>query len=292
MRNKIFQFALFMLFISCSMAAFSQPANQVQLVTEPKDKAYDRVHIDDLKPLTYPYLRESDVFWEKRLWRVVDLREKVNQPLYYPESPQGRWRSLMQVLWDAVLGGEITAYEYNTATDNFELLIPLTANQVEQNLSDSVMRKQQDPNDPNAFIDVKTLDEFEPTDVVRFLIKEDWIFDKQRSEMQVRILGICPQTTDMLETGELSGYKNLFWLYYDEIRPILARAEVFNLHNSANRLSYDEFFLTRQFSSYITKEDNVYNRQIREYTLGIDALLESDRIKDELRNFEGELWVY
>lgn len=292
MNIRILKFVFIFSFIVAGFTAFAQPANQIQLVTEPRDKAYDRAHIDDLKPLTYPPLREADVYWEKRIWRVVDLREKVNQPLYFPETPQGRWISLMQVLWDAILGGEITAYEYTPSTDNFEALIPLTANQIEQKLTDTVPRQVVDPDDPNGFITQMMAEPFEPNDVVRYLIKEDWIFDKQRSDMQVRILGICPVRINYDENGLQRGYDNLFWLYFPEIRPLLARFEIFNRHNSAARLSFDEFFLTRQFSSFITKEDNVYNREILDYAVGIDALLESDRIKDELRNFEGELWVY
>ncbi len=292
MNIRLLKIVVFLAVLSTGIVVKAQPANQIQLVTEPRDKAYDRAHIDDLKPMAYPYLREADVFWEKRLWRVIDLNEKVNQPLYFPETTQGRWRSLMQVLWDAILGGEITAYEYNPAGDNFETLIPLTANQIESKLADTVPIDIPDPNDPNSFITEMMVEPFEANDVVRYMLKEDWIFDKQRSEMQVRIIGICPIRINYDEDGNQRGFDNLFWLYYPEIRPLLARFEVFNRKNSAAKLSYDDYFLTRQFDSYVVKEDNVYDREIRDYTIGVDALLESQRIKDELRSFESELWVY
>ncbi len=291
--NKVSKFLMSIIFIALIAPVFSQPADQVQLVSEPKDKSYDRMHIDDLKPIPYPYLGESDIFWEMRIWRVIDFREKINQALYFPETPQGRWISLMQLLWDSILGGEITAYDFDPSTDNFESLIPLTANEIETQLTDTVSVPKVDPNDPNNIIIEKVALKFNPQDVLRLRIKEDWIFDKHRSEMMVRIVGICPVKEDRdPETNEFRGYQPLFWLYYPELRPILARFEVFNRHNSARRLTYDQFFLQRRFSSYIIKEDNVFNRSIADYASGLDNLLEAERIKEDIRKFENELWVY
>lgn len=292
MNSTILKSIFSVILILMMKLSFGQAGNQVQLVSEPKDKSYTRAHINDLKPIPYAPLRESDVFWEKRVWRSVDFREKMNHPLYFPETPQGDWRSLMQVVWDAVRSGEITAYAPGR-TDNFEEMLPVTANQLESELTSTMQSRVPDPDNPDVFITTSVQTEFNPQDVKLLWVKEDWIFDKQRSEMQVRIIGICPVQEDIDPVTNLfRGYKPLFWLYYPEIRPLLAQHEVFNAMNSARRLTFDQLFLQRRFNSYIIKEDNVFDRRIDDYASGKDALLESERIKSDLRDFEQELWVY
>jgi len=110
--------------------------------------------------------------------------------------------------------------------------------------------------------------------------------------IEARILGICPVRDSYDERGELRGVEPLFWIYFPEARPIFAQAEVFNRNNSAQRLSYDDVFLKRLFASIIYKEDNVYDRQISEYATGLDALLEAEKIKNEMFLWETDLWEY
>ena len=125
------------------------------------------------------------------------------------------------------------------------------------------------------------------------MLKEDWFFDKKRSVFTVRILGICPLITDKNDKGEFRGYEPIFWVYFPAIRKELAHNEIFNLKNgSAGRLSYDDVFSKRIFNSFITKVENVYNRSIIEYATGVDALLESEKAKNELFEFEEGLWEF
>ncbi|MDP4281096.1 MAG: gliding motility protein GldN, partial [Bacteroidota bacterium] len=134
---------------------------------------------------------------------------------------------------------------------------------------------------------------FYASDVKQLRIKEDWVFDRQRSVLEVRILGICPVKDNYGENGEYRGPEPLFWVYFPEIRPVLAKNEMFNMKNgSAARLSYDDVFMKRMFNSYIYKEENVYDRQINEYATGVDALLEAERAKYSLHEFEQNLWEY
>jgi gliding motility associated protien GldN len=291
MKNSSIRIIFFLSFIFALLTVKGQQGGQVQLISEPSDRAYERVHLNDLKPIPYPYLREGDVFWEKRVWRSVDFREKMNHPLYFPETPQGKWKSLMQVLWDALLAGEITAYD-PVNTDNFEEMSPIPSSQLESQLSTTETTREEDPA-TGQFQDVTFEVPFDPQEIVLLWIKEDWIFDKQRSEMQIRIVGICPVKENIDPVTQVfRGYDPLFWIYYPEVRPVLARNEVFNPLNSARRLSFDQLFLQRRFSSFIIKEDNVFDRRIDDYATGIDALLEAERIKNEIRDFEQELWSY
>jgi gliding motility associated protien GldN len=128
--------------------------------------------------------------------------------------------------------------------------------------------------------------------IVAYKLKEDWIFDKQRSERYVRIIGIAPVVEKKSESGEVIGKKELFWLYFPECRYIFANADVFNLHNDAQRMTFDDLFYKRMFHGYIIKEENVYNRSIESYAKGLDALMESERIKEEIFLTEHDLWHY
>jgi len=110
--------------------------------------------------------------------------------------------------------------------------------------------------------------------------------------MDVRILGLCPVKDDFDEDGIFRGYKPLFWIYFPEARPIFAKNEVFNRFNDAERRTYDDVFWKRMFGSYVYKEQNVYDRKIVDYAMGLDALLEAERVKNDLFKFEHDLWEY
>ena len=128
--------------------------------------------------------------------------------------------------------------------------------------------------------------------VNKFRLKEDWLFDEQTSTMMCRILGVAPVMEDLDQNGNYRGDQVMYWCYYPDLRPILVKYEVYNPLNDADRLSWEDVFEARMFESYITKESNVYNRQIKEYATGIDILLESDRIKNEMFTWEHDLWSY
>lgn len=233
-------------------------------------------------------VREADLFWSKRIWRVIDMREKMNLPLYYPTTKLVNLESFMQMVLDALRDSSITAYD----PSNDEFLSSISYEQLMNTLNtvDTVSLPGTEP--PYDLVETVINIPFDPTTVKQLRIKEDWFFDKQRSVLDVRIIGMCPVTEEYDEEGEFKGYRPLFWIYYPQARNVFASHDVYNRFNNAATLTYDDLFLKRFFSSYIYKESNVYDRKISEYASGIDALLESERIKEDIFLTESDLWDY
>ncbi len=239
------------------------------------------------EPIPYPSIRRADIMWSKRIWREIDFRQKFNQKFYFPIDPQQNWKSFIITVLDALKEGELTAYDISN-TD--ELLIPLTYNEIMARETFEDHRVMRRPYPPYEEYDTVIYTQFEPTKVMRLRIKEDWYFDRQRSQMMVRIQALCPVMIKERNGEEVTS--PLFWISYPEARKIFAHSMVFNEYNSAMKLSYDEIFWKRLFDSYVYKEQNVYDRRINQYATGVDALLESERIKREMQRYEEDLWEY
>ena len=269
------------------LAGFSPNLSAQILDNPPQDVIYYDNDLEDVTPIAIPAVRKADIMWSKRMWREIDMRQKMNQPFYYPVVPHNNWRNFITVIMGALKEGSITAYDIS-GTDEF--LVPLTYQEIVSRQIDTVHLSLTRPYPPYDQYDTVVYSEFDPSKVTRIRIKEDWYFDKKRSQMLVRILGICPVMIKERNDEEFS--EPLFWIYFPEARPVLAKAEVFNRFNDAARRSYDEIFLKRFFSSYVYKEQNVYDRRISEYAQGLDALLEAEKIKQELLDFEQSLWEY
>jgi gliding motility associated protien GldN len=256
----------------------------------PVDGYYKTNNILNAKVTPYPNLRESDVAFKKRVWREIDVREKMNQ---YLASPKGR---LIDVLLDAITRGELTAYDPTPGKkddpggDSFTT--PLTGAQARGRLaSDSSVVEKRDK-DNNVISSSLVAGDFNPDSVLKFRIKEDWIFDKQRSVFEPRIVGIAPLIKPK-GTGSLDiDYQPAFWIYFPEARPILATKEVVSRNSDATGLSFDDVFMKRIFTSYIVKESNDKDERIKDYAQGIDKLYESERIKKSLLDWELNLWQY
>jgi gliding motility associated protien GldN len=274
---------LILLSISFLLFANNNIFSQV-IGSTPRNQVYDKIHISERKPIPYPPVREADVVWSKRIWCMLDLRQKMNLPLYFPPKPIAGKISLAQLIWDSVISGDLTAYE----DENFT--IPQTISEIISNNTDTTWTTVKSFIDPEKDSTFFVPYPFDASHVKRIYLKEDWFFDKQRSELDQRTIGLC-----LIKNKEKEGTLRrieMFWIYFPEARPILANHDVFNRSNDAKKMSYDDLFWKRYFSSTILKEENVYDRWIIDYTLGLDALLEAERVKNDLFKFEHDLWEY
>jgi gliding motility associated protien GldN len=265
-----------------------------------KKEVYDKVNIPFKKPIPYPDIREADIMWSKTVWRMVDLREKANLPMYFPSKPIGERMSLISLLLFGIDNEGLQVYNPNSTFDEFK--VAMTPDDINVNL-DAVEKKTQVVDASNNTRDTTYKQDRQLDQIKKLLIKEKWYFDKQHSTMQVRILGLCPlrvfprqiegQTGAGAEDEADIVMKQVFWVYYPEARNLLASHPVYTRFNDAQPLSYDDLFMQRRFSGYIYKETNVYNnRRIEDYTTGVEALLEADRIKQYLFEVEHDLWEY
>ena len=279
-------------FVVFSASIFAQ---QPQVIKPPKypDGVYTKENTRTRKAISYPHLREADVMWSKRVWRVIDLREKMNLPLYYPDSPILDRKSLFDVIKDAAINdGTITCFDQPLTDDEFRF--DMTKSEIEAKLvSWDSTNQVEDPNNPGTYTIAPLKKETTTDKVWKYWVKEDWFFDKQRSVLDVRIIGLCPLIEKKTETGESTGAdKPLFWVYLPECRPVFANQEVYMRHNDAERRTFEDIFWKRMFSSFIRKESNVYNRIILDYKTGLDQLLEAERVKNDIFMFEHDLFHF
>lgn len=256
------------------------------------DGAYIKEHVRTKKVVPYPPVREADVLWSKRIWRTIDLREKINFSFYYPIQPIKGRLSLFDVIKQSIMvDGSLTAYSPGPTYQDDEFTTPLSPEEIKGVFIEIDTSFTEDI-DTGEFVEVIQEVELGSVDITQYRIKEVWYFDKQTSTMQVRIVGIAPMQEVYSEEGNFLGYQPIFWLYFPECRYVFVNYESFNPQNDAQRISYDDLLAKRIFNSYIIKEENVYDRFINSYAQGIDALLESERIKTEIFNWEHDLWSY
>ncbi len=256
------------------------------------DNAFDKSGANDRTPLPYEHLRWDDALFAEKVWRELDLREKMNQSFRYEADDDNGSQMFINMLLQAVNSGDVVAF----ADDRFTT--PMSLQEVGQltvGSADTVA--QTDIDDPNKVLRyVVTRSSFDAKSVNKIRIKEEWVFDREASRLFVRILGIAPLKTSYLPNGQVRGSSVMFWVYYPDLRPTLAKYEVYNPKNmGTGRMTWEELWEARMFSSYITKStlDNPGNKIIRQMIKDpILALLEGDNIKERIFNYEQDLWSY
>lgn len=275
------------------------------------DGAFVRTHVVNRVPVQFQNIREADAMQSKKILRMIDLDEKINHPLYFPITrinypvglqPERSRVSLIDLLYNIGImsPNEDTrqmVFEFDSNDFNNWSKDPIAYDDTLGRAK--VLSYQEDVsilNEETGMNEWVTRDrEIELRDVKSYLLWEEWVFDNQRSVMDVRIVAIAPVARFLTEKSGVEEWEiqRLFWIPFNNYRPLLARYEVYNTANDAERRSFDDIFAQRQFESYVIAEANVYdNRFIRDYLLGIDAMHEGQRIETELFEYEHDLWEY
>ena len=256
------------------------------------DNAFDKSSVNDRSPLPYEHLRWDDALFAEKVWRELDLREKMNMPFRYEAQNDNGSEMFVDVLLKAVTEGKVAAF----ADDRFSQPMNLD-DVVKQTAGGYDTVDKVDINDPSKIVArVVTKKTFNSKDVVKIRLKEEWVFDREASRMFVRILGVAPVLTRYSENGQERGSVVLFWLYYPDLRELLSKNEVYNPKNMGfGRMTWEELFEARMFSSYIIKStlDNPSDKPIKTYIKDpILALIEGDNIKNKIFDYEQNLWSY
>ncbi len=276
--------------------------------TDILDGAYAREHVPKRKPVPYQSIREADAMYSKKILRKIDLDEKINHPLYFPLQPvdypagmqPDRQRvNLTYLLYDVgAMSPEETnrhmifEFDPNDFTNWYKKPIPVDDTVKRKEILTYSEEAQQRDTITGELINVTKQRTINKRDVKSVILWEEWVFDKQRSVMDVRIIAMAPVATYQNIRGE-TFIKRLFWVAFPQYRDLFAQYEVFNTFNDAERKTFDDIFFKRRFESYVLLESNVYdNRFIRDYLLGLDAMIEGKRIEEELFRYEHDLWEY
>jgi gliding motility associated protien GldN len=340
MRRSIFLMLALVTSVSVSMAQINGGPVNVP-VDGVVDGVYVKEHIPTKRMIPYEHVREADYIWSQRLWTYVDLREKINLPLYYPlddyDPGSGEWVinssrwSLWTIIKKHVISGDLTLYypqnpkildfgDNKGVKDGDQLKYPLRPqpgmnyetdsiykNEIGQLLNllsncrlESIKNSLGEDSvvwDPIAEVEVgagtyMTCDTVQIISkyIAQYRLKTDWFFDKERSVLDKRIIAIAPVIYDAGKEG--GRYKELFWLYFPQCRYVFNNYYTYNDKNDAQWMSFDDLFWSRRFTEVVYQESNVYDRKIDSYVNGVQSLLESERIKEEIRNIEHDMWHF
>ncbi len=264
-----------------------------------------QLEADDETPIAYGFIEDRDVMWSKTIWEKIDLDERINFPYYYPTVSDGMLsenrKSLWRILKDGIKSGEIKEIysddyftEKITTVDLNDVLLSRDLAKVTKDALNrgDITEDELTENDYETF-------EMESSDIEQYLVKGTWYFNKRLGELKYRLLAIAPVAADISSFSDAeakkdpSGFVALFWVWYPDAREVLNQNKVFNIKNSSQPVSFDHMLNSRRFNATIYKEENVYeDREVKDYMYedALRQLLESERIKSVIRDFEQDQW--
>ncbi len=229
------------------------------------------------RPILQPApIREADIFWEKRISRVIDVKQKQNLPFMYPAAP------FFDILKTGAETGQIKLYS------NADFQTELTSLEGVFFQTDTIILYTDDYTENITVV----RNDIGYEEIQKFRLNELWYFDESTSTLKVQILGIAPIKSRTNDLGEALYDQPLFWIHFPSARTYLASQNTANNFNDAALISWDDLFQMRQFASHITKQSNVRDNRLQDMYSGVQLLEESDKIKQEIQNFEHDLWSY
>ena len=251
----------------------------------------------DKSPLAYDHIRIDDQMYKQIIWREIPVRERMNLPFIYEADEDNGNQKFFNIILKHLKEGDITAF--NRVNDRFTT--PLKVEEIATELAGkkytiSKPDFERDPDGSKGIMKDTTIrDEFNENRIIAYRIKEEVIFDRETSRLHFRILGIAPVIAVLNDDGSFRDSYNLFWLYYPDMRPYLAKYEAYNPRNMAMRMSWEEIFESHYFSSFIYKStmNNPFDKPLAAYISDpLLRLLEGDNIKDNIFNWEQDQWSY
>jgi gliding motility associated protien GldN len=273
------------------------PALDSILPSQRNDAAIERNLIKDRQPLAFEHIREDDAIYRHKVWREIDTREKMNLAFRYANNEDNGNQRFISILLKAIRNRELTAFD---ASLDDRFTTPLTPDQVLTTFSGGLDTVGVTDMNGDIYKYRVMPKEIDPDSIYKFRIKEEWLFDKESSRLFVRILGIAPMKRLTRSDGQdldpsNPEYLPLFWVYYPDCRGILSKYDAYNGKNYGGRMTWEELFENRMFTSYITKTtiDNPFDRTLKSYIKDpLYRLLEGENIKDKIFNYEQDLWSY
>ncbi|MAP53877.1 gliding motility protein GldN [Altibacter sp.] len=263
-------------------------------------KTEAQIAYDNDEPLPYGYTDERDVLWSRTTWEIIDLDERVNFPLYYPIDTNNigsERRSLYDVLVKAIKNGEIEHVYADSYFTEKRTLKDIEASLVYSDTTDLGIEQL----NAEGTVDEQYIRKFnlDAGDIEEWRVRGYWYLDKRQGELKYRLLGICPVANEARSKAfpddNIDSKVELFWVWFPGARKVLHEAKAFNRKNTSQPISYDHLLNSRRFHGVIYKEDNVQgDRSVSDYISdnALMQLLESDRIKEQIRNLEMDMWNY
>ena len=297
--SQVLKSSLFVILLLSGSAALFAQANLLNAKVPQEVGVLNEQQIaaNDESPIAYGYVDDRDVLWSKTIWEVIDLDERVNFPYYYPTDTLNLGpdrRSLFDVLKKSLSKDQITeVYKSSYFQEK------LSYKEIQERLvSIDTTDAGYEQFNADGFVDPQFIERRRITaaEIRQYKIKGTWYFDKRLGELKYRLLGLCPVAPDVAlktEKGEEEDLVELFWLWFPDTRTSLNKSKVFNTRNSSQPITYDHMLNSRRFNSIIYKEENVYeDREVKDYIYedALRILLESEKIKSVIRDFEQDMW--